>query len=466
MPVVHSIFRHSIPSAQLIITVYFLNSPSTERHDKGTPPDGHIVNLWNANNSKAIIIGGGPAGICAALRLNQTTDITCAVYEIRPEPATIGSAVGIFPNGMRLFDRLGVHDKMLKHGASQSIMSMYSLKGKLLGQEDVVRTVKKRIGYGYLRIKRAKLLDILLEAAEDAQIPVHYGKRIVSIHETDDSVMATFDDGSVDTADFLLGCDGIHSSVRRLYVDESQEPEYSGFSGLGSIIPTANLNASVLPKLTGINATFTEHGVLGILTTLQDKSEILWFVSRQLPIPETGDNRDGWEVSRKKEVEGFKESVMEIIGDAQGEWGDAIRNIVDKTESVQFYPIFRLPKGGVWHKGRCLLLGDAAHAMTPHAGQGVSMALEDVFALCKILQDKSRSLEESFVAFENVRRPRVEQVAEVAEANGSARKDSGPMTLWLKEVVLSAYFVFSRLTGIQWLSKDQLLTYDAEAAAS
>lgn len=414
---------------------------------------------------QAIVIGGGPAGITAALRLKQLTDVNCTIYELRPEPSTSGGAVGIFPNGLRLFSRLGLYEELLKRGSSESVMSLHSMGGSLLGEQDMVHEVREEIGFGYLRIKRYKLLEALLNAADTAQIPIHYGKRIISITEDDSSVTATFSDGTTDTADFLLGCDGIHSAVRKLHVDPEQDPVYSGFAGVGSIISTAGLDVKGLKMLKGINATLTEQGAFAVMKVTPGGDEIFWGLSRQVPLPEEGDTRDGWDETRKKQVDGFKRSVMDIIGNVQGEWGDFIKSAVAKTEAVQFYPTFKLPAGRAWHKGRCLLLGDAAHAIPPHAGQGTSMVLEDVCLVSQLLKDPSRSFSEVCEEFEKFRKPRLAQVAEQTEKNAAIRKDTGPIGLKLKQFMIWAYFSAVWVMGRQppMISTLGLLAYDVEA---
>ena len=80
-----------------------------------------------------------------------------------------------------------------------------------------------------------------------------------------------------------------------------------------------------------------------------------------------------------------------------------------KDRGRQFYPIYRLLLGGMWSRGRCLLLRDAAHAMSPHVGQGVSMALEDVFLLSRLLLEaaaSSSSLPATSDKFDKIRRSR------------------------------------------------------------
>jgi 2-polyprenyl-6-methoxyphenol hydroxylase-like FAD-dependent oxidoreductase len=76
----------------------------------------------------------------------------------------------------------------------------------------------------------------MLSAAKEAEIPITYNKQIVQIEEGKDKVAVSFSDGTTDTADILLGCDGIHSSVRKLYVNPLQEPEYSGIASTFTIV--------------------------------------------------------------------------------------------------------------------------------------------------------------------------------------------------------------------------------------
>lgn len=369
--------------------------------------------------------------------LRQRTQISFTVYELRPEPTTLGGAIALMPNGLRLFDRLGVHDRLLTKGNSCSSVILHSLQGSVLGEIDRVAAAKEEMGFGYLRIIRSEFLDVLLEAARNDGIEVQYSKRLKSITDDGNSVTVEFGDGTTDTADFLLGCDGIHSSVRRLYVDPNINPEYTGVSILGSIIPASLLGESVVSQLRGTHITMTQEGMFMAMPCDPSNEKILWVFQKEVPLPKSGDDRDGWEVHRKKEVEGFKSQMLEVLRDAEGEWGAAMKRMIEQTSTVQFYPIYKLPFGGKWFRGRCLLLGDAAHAMPPHAVQGVSMALEDASLLSRLLENDQRSLDDIFSTFDKIRRDRVKEVASQAEKNAQSRKRTGPWGLWFKEMAIS-----------------------------
>jgi 2-polyprenyl-6-methoxyphenol hydroxylase-like FAD-dependent oxidoreductase len=314
-----------------------------------------------------------------------------------------------------------------------------------------------------MRIKRTDLVDVLMEAVNKAKIPVHFNKRLSAIDDNEDGVSVTFSDGTTDTADFLLGCDGIHSSVRRLYVNPDLVPEYSGFSGLGSIIPTSSLPPTAAAQLSGFDVTLIEEGVIMAMPCTATGDEMCWGLVRQVPLPDPEDSRDGWEVHRRTEVDEFKANLHKILANACGDWGAALRDIVDHTKAVQFYPIHRLPLGGAWSKGRCLLLGDAAHAMQPHAGQGVSMALEDAFLLSRLLEDPSRTPGEVYEQFDRIRRPRVTEIYQMAARNVGIRKKTGPWGLWAKEVAIRAALWAWSASGLNnWGIGQKHLVYDID----
>ncbi|KHN97979.1 FAD binding domain protein [Metarhizium album ARSEF 1941] len=286
---------------------------------------------------------------------------------------------------------------------------------------------------------------------------------MIRIEESETEVKVTFSDGTTDTGDLLIGCDGIHSAVRKLYVDPEHALEYTGFSTLAAILPKSALPEGSVDDLKGIVATLTTQGVFLTMSCSAKDDEVFWAFSTQVSLPNTGDTRDGWEVKRKEEVAGFKNDLLDLLRNAKGEWGHAMRAMIEQTSVVRFYPIFKLASGGEWYKGRCLLLGDAAHAMSPHAGQGVSMAIEDVFMMARLLEDHTRPLEDVFEKFDAVRRPRVNEITAQAAKNSEVRKRSGEWGLWWKETVIWAYFRVSSLVGYNSLAgMERQYLYDVD----
>lgn len=409
-------------------------------------------------------MGAGPAGLAAALRLQQETNFQCTVYELRPEPSTLGGAVGIPSNGLRLLHRMGVWTDAFAHGFSGPNLTLHSLSGGIIGSSDFVGWAREQTGFGYMRIKRSDLVVVLLNAVNKAGIPVRFNKKLAEVAENEAGVIATFTDGESVEADILIACDGIHSFVRTSYVDPGYEPVYSGVSGLGTIIPSSTVSPATLSQLNGLEATMTEKGMLAVNPCTAVRDEIYMFYSKWVTLPDTGDSRDGWQAHGKEEVDSFKSDLLEMVQDAQGTWGNTLRELVHSTSHVRFYPVYRLPLGGKWSRGRVVLAGDAAHAMSPHAGQGVSMALEDVFLLARLLKDPSRPLDEVFKKYDEVRRPRIDEIFTMAANNAKSRKESGSWGLWFKEFAAYLSLSLSAL-GLDKSGRGQKhLAYDIDEA--
>lgn len=123
--------------------------------------------------------------------------------------------------------------------------------------------------------------------------------------------------------------------------------------------------------------------------------------------------------------------------------------MVQKTDTIKFYPLYKMPPDIKWFTKRSLILGDAAHAMQPHAGQGTSMALEDVFLLSRLLEQPSRPLREVFENYQAIRRPRVEAIANASASNGEIQKDTGPVALKVKEFTFWGLFSMYKMVGLQ-----------------
>lgn len=384
------------------------------------------------------------------------------VYEIRPETTTLGGAIGIPSNGLRLLSRLGVYDSILAKGAETNNLVLHTVQGKTMGEVPMVSWSKKQTGFGYVRIRRTDVMDVLLDAVKQADIPVLYGKRLVSIEENDGVVTASFADGTHDSADFLLGCDGIHSAVRKLYVDPECTPEYSGIANMYSLVPVAGLPPSV-SSLDNLNTTLTSDGLFGVSPATPSRELLYWFFSREIPMPTTGDVREGWEEQSKKEIANLKNNLLHLFGDSDSDWVRFLRELLHKTESIKFYPIYKIPPGRTWSRGRCLVVGDAAHAMPPHASQGISMALEDVFLFSKLLESGCEQREGGLRAYEEKRKVRTEKMLKTAEQNGTVRQKKTPLRLRVAELAISGGLWVYNMTGLDKLGfGQQPLVYDID----
>ena len=185
-----------------------------------------------------------------------------------------------------------------------------------------------------------------------------------------------FEDGTSDTANLVLGCDGIDSALKTLYVTPEVVPQYSGLSRISAFLSVKD-QPEVSTSVTCTYGMLTQDWLFGIMPCTQAGDTLHWFFAHEVPVPTTGGSRDGWEEHRRTEVKGFKTKILTRLKDARGEWV-LFKSAIQQTETVSFEPIFSLPLGTKWLEDDALLVGDAAHAMQPYSRQGVSMALEDV----------------------------------------------------------------------------------------
>jgi 2-polyprenyl-6-methoxyphenol hydroxylase-like FAD-dependent oxidoreductase len=365
-------------------------------------------------------------------------------------------------NGTRLLDRLGVYKPLLLRAAQAQESLLYSSQGRLLAEIEIGAWSSEKTGYRHLRIRRTDLQDVLLKALQNEGIQIQYDKQLVAIDENDGEVTVSFSDGTTDAGDLLLGCDGIHSMVRTLYIDPQVQPEYTGISTIFSFLPVSDLPQTA-PSITKMTGTLTPNGIFGLLPCSTSNDMLFWLYSHGVPIPSMGNSRDGWEEHSKTAAEGFKPTIITALNSVRGQWGNLLRDVINLTEVVKFYPIFRLPLGGKWSKGRCLLLGDAGHATPPHIGQGVGMALEDAFLLSRLLQasPSGASLSEIFSQFDGIRRLRIEKFYKQAGARGDQRKETGPWAHWVKENVIWAALLVYKGCGLdKWGFGEGPTVYD------
>ncbi|QRV75338.1 FAD-binding domain protein [Ceratobasidium sp. AG-Ba] len=402
---------------------------------------------------QVFILGLGICGPLAALAILQRTTVpNITIYELRPEPTTIGGGLNISPNAHRLLDRLGV-EPLKFAGATPSVLFQNQNGARIGvfrygGQSDPY--ARGSIG---MRVLRSDLLQGLLRAMEkyeqEGRLKIVYGKRAESLEEDDEGVTIRFSDGDVATGDLLIGADGIHSFTRRqIHPETSSDPNkpssravYSGVTTIYGVVPTSRVDKSLLEPLShhqSIRTISPHEGLFAISYATANWSHVHWFSSRTPRTPPPAD-----------EPEPDPDSVRASLLETYGKHPAPIPDLVRATEKIYYWPVYRLaPLPERWYssKGRIVLVGDAAHAMPPHAAQGVGMGVEDSVLVARIvaaleqrarevanLAKRGRSMRNKVGLsaelwareYQAKRVQRVHHFVEHAESQGRARKDSG-----------------------------------------
>ncbi|KAJ3046971.1 hypothetical protein HK097_000356 [Rhizophlyctis rosea] len=377
----------------------------------------------------AIILGGGPTGCFTALTL-ANIGYTTTIYEIRPEPAvTVGGGVNLSPNCIRILQKIGLADKIIAAGWKCDRIVMRNARGQTLGiAED---GVESKYGYPMVMIRRMRFLRILLDAVKEKGIPIHYSKKATSISETSSDVTVTFEDTTTATASILLGCDGIHSFTRTHHVAPQISETYTGVAASFQFLNKSTMDP--LPSLPGdVTGHFGAEGFVGMVRSAPE--EIFWMVNSQQPLK----SREGWK-------EDHPTAVRDKLLAKFGHWASPVPEVINAaTEEMYWYPIHKLDITSdptyTWHTPRTLLLGDAAHAMPPHAGQGTAMGFEDAVMLGRVLEKyPAWEYEDVFQKVYEVRVPRVREVLATAEKRGGERREVYWWVAYLREWVVWAF---------------------------
>jgi salicylate hydroxylase len=372
---------------------------------------------------RAVVVGGGIGGMAAAVALARA-GIDVQVYEQARELTEVGAGVSLAPNGLRMLDRLGVGEGIQRLGARHVSTQLRLADGQPARHEPhQFAQPGRNVG-----IHRADLLALLAE-----QLPpgtVRTGHRCTDAGQDADTVTIGFGNGTSVTADVVIGADGIHSVLQGFVVDPA-EPVFSGVVAYRGLVPSmVGYPAGTMRMWVGESKHFLVFPVRA--------GQLLNYVG----FVQSGTSvRESWSAAGDPAAlaahfTGWDPVIGEIIAAITGPGGSGFQ--------WGMYDRVPLPR---WSSGRLTLLGDAAHPMLPHLGQGVNQALEDAVALAELLGAcaSPAGVPRALAAYEELRRDRTAQVQLGSRRNGAGYDSSG-----------------SQLTDRRWIYE-----YDAgtEAAA-
>ncbi|RFU80931.1 fad dependent oxidoreductase [Trichoderma arundinaceum] len=321
------------------------------------------------------IIGAGLSGLTLALALHRQ-NIPCILYESREASLDIGGAIMLSPNALKILDTLGVYKRIAPLGYHFEKLYFRSDDDKPVDDFDFGSEAKH--GYKALRIYRYEFINVLVSMVRDAGIPVVYHKKFSHVTaESSTSVTWAFADGSAASAKLLVGADGIHSRVRKhLYPDLT--PQFTNMIGVTAAVPRAQLQAGPDYPLP-VTIMSPKHGAFVIAPQRADGSEVL--IGKQRRLQQEHD-RAGWD-----ELMGNKAWCVDFLREGSADFPPIVASaVVDiPLKGINLWPFYLVPKLDTWAKGRVVILGDAAHAIPPTAGQGVNQAFEDVYTFSGIV---------------------------------------------------------------------------------
>jgi 2-polyprenyl-6-methoxyphenol hydroxylase-like FAD-dependent oxidoreductase len=379
---------------------------------------------------KALIIGCGIAGPALALFLKRA-GIEAEIYEARETPE--GFALSLSCNGVAVLQELGLDHTAFSEGSAVTKWLMWNGKGKHLGGG-----VLAGGGIKSVFIKRVPLGLIISDEAERQGIKIMRGKKLQNIKVTSQGgVVATFQDGTSASGDLLIGGDGVHSRTRQIIDPAFASAVYTGLINSGGY--TSGIKVPSQPET--INFFFGYHAFFGY--HVSPTGYIYWFVNWPQTEEPTRGTFDGLADEERKQ------QMLDLFRNDQ----PFIREIIQAAETTfPYFSSYALPiQPASWHKGSVVLLGDAAHAISPSSGQGASMALEDAAILAKCLRDIP-DLEQAFVTYEHLRRERTTKMFEVGERGDSGKHIIRPMQQWFRDLTTPIFLkLFANPKASDWM---------------
>ncbi|KAI2968812.1 hypothetical protein CBS147323_4208 [Aspergillus niger] len=328
------------------------------------------------------IIGTGLSGLALALSLHQQS-IPCTLYEARSAPLNIGGAIMLSPNALRILDTLGVYSRIRSEAYDFDHLYFRSPADTPLDTYEFGSAAK--YGYSGMRIYRHVLIRELSAMVAEAGVPIHYHKKFSRvITETESSITWEFEDGTTETATCLVGADGIHSKVRKYLYPELEPKFMNGRHGRRTDGSTRRSG--------GVQHARDDHE--------QDARRKR---SAQL-------DREGW-----NKLMNDKDWCVDFLREGADEFPEIVQRAVSdiSAEKINLWPFYMVPKLEKWSSehSRVVILGDAAHAIPPSAGQGINQAFEDVYTYALILAKCEKAgLQRALKIWQQGRQERVDKV--------------------------------------------------------
>ncbi|KZT52074.1 FAD/NAD(P)-binding domain-containing protein [Calocera cornea HHB12733] len=370
---------------------------------------------------KIIVIGAGITGPLLALLLKHK-GFEPVVYERHTSVPLGGLVVNLSPQVFKVLNIVGLAHDVLSLGIPVERTVMRSeITGQILQDMDLPSRVLQTTGWPMSLTIRSKYNQFLVQKMEERGIPAHWGRKLVDVQQEGGKVTAVFEDGTSDEGDVLVGCDGIHSKVRDALFGATP----AEYTGVVSVNIALKLSSTVADETQiGGFTPYTEelHPGTGPATMRQVTGNGCHFICS----PST-ENKYFWAVNVPDEspmLEDWRTASKSQVGKMLGSlpcarWSGDTGKIIAGTEDVIRFGLYLRPIPPVWHKGRAVLLGDAAHPTTPFLGQGANQSTEDVYHLVRVLVQNQpwtdASLEKAFAEYTAIRLPRVARAIEQAK---------------------------------------------------
>jgi 2-polyprenyl-6-methoxyphenol hydroxylase-like FAD-dependent oxidoreductase len=348
-----------------------------------------------------LVIGGGASGNAVTILLRRA-GTTVDLIEAQPDWNVLGSGITLQGNALRVLRELGVWDKVQEAGYAFDSVGLAAPDGTVFHVQQGIRTGGEDLP-ATAGIQRAQLQEILCDAVRASGASVRLGTTANELIQDGTGVTVRFSDGTEGRYDLVIAADGVNSATRAM-IGIGDQPEPTGMA-IWRV-------ATHRPK--GVERTDLSYGgpcyIAGYCPTGQD-TIYAYLVEA---------NRDRTAIDPAS----YAEEMRRLAAGYGGVWPEIAASITDPTK-VHYTWFTRLLVEGSWHRGRVVLIGDAAHSCPPTVAQGAAMSLEDASVLAEMLSDQQdwSSLDALLTGFYERRIDRVRTVVEASVQLGQWQLD-------------------------------------------
>ncbi|NGO77651.1 FAD-dependent oxidoreductase [Streptomyces sp. YC504] len=309
-----------------------------------------------------LVIGGGAAGSAAAILLRRA-GITVDLIEAKDDwNATAGSGITLQGNALRVLRELGVWEQVEKSGFGFGAVGITTPDGTVLHVAEDLRTGGDDLP-ATVGMQRPQLQSILIEAVRASGAGVRLGVRATSFAQNRHGVTVAFTDGTEGRYDLVIAADGLGSATRAA-VGITDKPEPTGMA----------IWRIAAPRPAGVARTDLAYGGPAYIAGYCPTSATTLYAY----VVEA--NRDRGSIP----PDTYADEMRSLAQHYGGHWPEITAHITDPAR-VNYTWFDRLLVEGSWHRGRVVLVGDAAHCCPPTLAQGAALSMEDAWVLAQML---------------------------------------------------------------------------------
>jgi 2-polyprenyl-6-methoxyphenol hydroxylase-like FAD-dependent oxidoreductase len=340
------------------------------------------------HTKKVLVVGGGIGGQSVAIAFRQA-GVEVEIAEIQAEYNVYGVGIIQQANAIRALDAIGVADEAMRRGHPYGLVKMCLPHGVVIGEAGTPPIGRFPSHNG---ISRRILHDVLLERANEVGVKFSMNTTVDALEEETDGVMVTFNDGRKEKYDIVIGADGIRSKVREMVFGE---------------VPINYVGLSVwrypFKRPKDLDTGYMYFGKKSKIGLIPMTAETIYmFVV-------TAEGDDNPMLAEDSFIPKLKEYLSEYPVPMVQE---CVEQLTD-SKLVNYRPMEVAKLPAPWHKGRVVIIGDAAHATIPQLGSGAALAIEDAVVLVEELQKENDVTK----AFENFMARRLQRCMMVVEAS-------------------------------------------------